>query len=75
MLHEEASNQFPGMAYYRDMFSGEKLTMRAIDFGSDHPFSMRATLDALDHWRLSRFLPFLIVHLVILCFKRCFRNK
>jgi hypothetical protein len=64
VLHEEAVNQFLGMAYYGGMFSRRELSVRAINFGSDPPFPVRATLDVAGVWRLRGFSRFSIVHLV-----------
>jgi hypothetical protein len=72
VLHEEADNQFPGMAYYGGVFSREELSVRAINFGVDPPFPVRATLDVAGVWRLRGFSRFLIVHLVVACVQQCF---
>jgi hypothetical protein len=47
VLHEEAINQYPGMAYYGGVFSGRELSVKAINFGLDFPFPVRATLDVV----------------------------
>lgn len=72
VLHKEAVNQYPGMAYYEGVFSGRELSVRAINFGPDPPFPVRATLDVAGFWSLRGFLRFLLVHLVLACFRQCF---
>jgi hypothetical protein len=44
VLHEEAVNQFPEMAYYGGVFSGRGVCVRAMEHVPEHPYPMRATL-------------------------------
>jgi hypothetical protein len=64
VLHEEAVNQYTGMAYYGGVFNRRELSVRAINFGPDPPFPMRATLD------VAGFSRFSLVHLVLACFRQ-----
>ena len=49
--------------------------MKAIDFGSNPHFPVRATLDVVGYWRLRGFLRFSIVHLVLLCVRQHFGHN
>jgi hypothetical protein len=72
VLHEEAVNQYLGMAYYGGVFSRRELSVRAIEFGSNPPFPVRATLDVAGFWSLRGFSQFSLVHLVLAYFRQCF---
>jgi hypothetical protein len=55
VVHEEAVNQFPRMAYFGGVFSGGDISVKAIDYVPEHPYPMRATLDVSHFWRLRGF--------------------
>jgi hypothetical protein len=43
VLHKEAVNQFPRMAYYGGVFSGGEVNVRALEFRMENPYPVRAT--------------------------------
>jgi hypothetical protein len=45
IVHEEAINQLPGLAYYGGVFSGREVSVRALENRSGYPYPMRATID------------------------------
>jgi hypothetical protein len=71
VVHEEAINQFPRMAYFGGIFSGGEVCLRAMDYILEYPYPMRAIIDVAGHWRLKDFCCFSIVHLILLCFNQC----
>jgi hypothetical protein len=57
IIHEEAVNQFPRMAYYGGVFSGRELSVRALSFVAEDPYQVRATIDVAGMWRLTPKIP------------------
>jgi hypothetical protein len=45
IIHEEAVNQHAGLAYFGGIFNDGEMSIRALDYIPEHPYSMRATLD------------------------------
>jgi hypothetical protein len=45
IIHEEAVNQFPGMAYYRGVFSEGEVSVRAMSYSPEEPYPVRATIN------------------------------
>jgi hypothetical protein len=72
IIHEEAVNQFPGMAYFGGVFSEGEVSVRAMDYIPEDPYPVRATIDVASFWRLRGFSRFLIMHLVLSCIGQCF---
>jgi hypothetical protein len=72
VLHEEAINQFPGMAYYGRVFSGGEVSVRAMEIVMEIPFFVRDSLDVAGRWTLRGFSRLSLVHLVLACLKQCF---
>ena len=58
VLYEEAINQFPRMAYYGGVFSGGEVSVRAMEFRTESPYTMRATLDLDRRWTVRGFFTF-----------------
>jgi hypothetical protein len=73
IIHEEAINQFPGMAYFGRLYSGDKVSLRAMDYFPEYPYAARATVDEANHWKLRNFSQFSMVHLVLSCIEQYFR--
>jgi hypothetical protein len=61
IIHEEAVNHFPGMTYFGGVFSGEEVSVRAMDYIPKGQYPVRATIDVADHWSLRGFCRFSIV--------------
>jgi hypothetical protein len=38
IIHEEAINQFPGMAYFGGVFSGGEVNVRTMDYIMEYPY-------------------------------------
>jgi hypothetical protein len=72
VLHEEAVNQHPGMAYFGGIFGDMEVSVRALDYIPEGSFPMRATLNLVGFWRMRGFSWFSIVHLVLFCIRQCF---
>jgi hypothetical protein len=45
IVHEEAVNQYLGMAYFGGIFSGGEMSVRAMNYILEHPYPVRATID------------------------------
>jgi hypothetical protein len=45
VLHEETVNQYPGMAFYGGVFMEGGVSMRAMEYGVEAPYPVKATLD------------------------------
>ena len=43
IIHEEAVNQFSGMAYFGGVFSEGEVSVRAIDYIPEDPYPIKAT--------------------------------
>jgi hypothetical protein len=67
IIHEEAVNQFPGMAYFGGVFSEGGVSVRARDYIPENPYPVRATIDVVGFWRLRGFSRFSMIHLVLSC--------
>jgi hypothetical protein len=67
IIHEEAVNQFPGMAYFGGVFSGSEVSIRAMDYIPENQYPVRATIDVAGRWDLRGFCRFLIVQLLWMC--------
>jgi hypothetical protein len=65
IVHEEAINQFPRLAYYGGVFSGREVSVRALENRSGYLYPMRATIDVAGCWRLRGFARFSIVHMIL----------
>jgi hypothetical protein len=55
IIYEEGIDQFPGMAYYRGVFSGREVGVRALDFIPEYPYPVSATIDVVGQWSLRGF--------------------
>jgi hypothetical protein len=60
------------MAYFGRVFSGGKVSVRAIEYLLDYPYPVRATIDVAGCWKLRGFSQFLMIHLVLSCLEQCF---
>ena len=60
------------MAYFGGIFGGEEVSMRAMNYSPEYPFSIRATIDLASKWKLRGFSQFLVVHLLLSCLGQCF---
>jgi hypothetical protein len=69
VLHEEAINQFLGMAYFGGVFSGGEVSVRAMEFRTDNPFPVRAMLDLIGRWTVRGFSRFSLVYMVLACLR------
>jgi hypothetical protein len=67
VIHEEAINQHPRMAYFGGIFSDGKVSVRALDYIPEHSYLVRATLDLAGFWKMRGFSRFSVVHLVLFC--------
>jgi hypothetical protein len=67
IIHKEAINQFPGMAYYGGIFSGGEVSVRAINYIPKNPFPVRAIVDVAGFWKLREFSRFSVVHMILSC--------
>jgi hypothetical protein len=65
IIHKEAINQFPEMAYFGGVFSGGEVSVKAMDYILEYPYLVRATVDVVGHWRLRGFMQFSMVYLII----------
>jgi hypothetical protein len=72
IIHEEAINQYPGMAYYGGIFSGGEASVRAIDYILENPFPVRATIGVAGFWKLRGFSRFSMVHMILSYISQCF---
>jgi hypothetical protein len=75
VLHKEAVNQHPGMAYFRGIFGNGEVSVKALDYIPEHPFPVWATLDLARFWRMRGFSRFSVVHLVQSCISQCFGRQ
>jgi hypothetical protein len=69
IIHEEAVNQFPGMAYFGGVFSGGEISIRAMDYIPEEQYPVRATIDVAGRWSLRGFCRFSIVQLLLTCLR------
>jgi hypothetical protein len=67
IIHEEAINWFPRMAYFGGIFSGGEVSVRAMEYSSEYPYPVGATIDVAGQWKLRDFSRFLVIHLVLSC--------
>jgi hypothetical protein len=72
IIHEEAINQFPEMAYFGGMFSGGEVSVKAMNYIQEGQYLVRATIDVAGRWTLRGFYQFLIVQLLLMCLRQCF---
>jgi hypothetical protein len=72
IIHEEAVNQFPRMAYFRGVFSGGEISVRAMDYIPEYQYPVRATIDVAGRWSLRGFCRFSIVQLLFMCLSQWF---
>jgi hypothetical protein len=72
IIHEEAINQFLGMAYFGGVFSGGEISVRAMNYIQEGQYPVRATIDVVGHWTLRGLCRFSIVQLLLMCFRQCF---
>jgi hypothetical protein len=72
IIHEEAVNQFPGMAYFGGIFSGRKVSVMAMNYSLEYPYPVHATIDVVGQWKLRGFSQFSVIHLLLLCLGQCF---
>jgi hypothetical protein len=72
IIHEEAINQFLGMAYYGGVLSrgGSECEGNGLHLGGT--ISSENTIDVAGFWRLRGFSRFLVVHLVLTLIWQCF---
>jgi hypothetical protein len=75
VLHEEAVNHHPGMAYFGGIFGDGEVSVRALDYIPEGSFPVRATLDLAGFWRMRGFSRYSIVHLVLFCIRQCFGRQ
>jgi hypothetical protein len=61
IIHEEAINQFPGMAYFGGVFNQGEVSVRAMSYSAKEPYLVRATVDVAGLWRLRGFSRFSIL--------------
>jgi hypothetical protein len=61
IIHKEAINQFPWMAYFGRVFSGEEVSVRAMDYIPEYQYLVRATIDVAGCWSLRGFCWFSLV--------------
>jgi hypothetical protein len=45
IIHEEAINQFPGMAYFGGVFNQGEVSVRAMSYSPEEPYPVRATIN------------------------------
>jgi hypothetical protein len=74
IIHEEAINQFPGMAYFGGVFNGRKVSVRAMNYIPEGQYPVRATIDVAGRWGLRGFCRFLVVQLLVTCLSQCFAH-
>jgi hypothetical protein len=72
IIHEEAINQFPRMAYFGGVFSGGEVSVRAMNCIREGQYPVRATIDVAGRWTLRGFCRFSIVYLLFMCVRQCF---
>jgi hypothetical protein len=69
VLHEEIVNQYLGMAFYGGVFIEGGVSVRAMEYGVEAPYSIRATLDLAGQWRIVGFTRNSISHVVLFCIR------
>ena len=47
VIHDKAINQFPGMAYFRGIFNGGEVSIRAIDIIPEYPYPVKTCIDVV----------------------------
>jgi hypothetical protein len=67
VLHEEIVNQYPGMAFYGGIFTEGGVSVRALEYGVEALYPVRATLDLAGQWRIVGFTLNSISHVVLFC--------
>lgn len=67
IIHEEAINQFLGMAYFGGIFSCREVNLKAMDYVLEYPYLKWTTIDVSRCWKLRDFFQFLVIHLVLAC--------
>jgi hypothetical protein len=67
VLHEKTVNQFPGMAFYGDVFTEVGVNVHAMEHGVVAPYPIRATLDLAGQWRIMGFSRYSISHVMLFC--------
>jgi hypothetical protein len=72
IIHEEAINQFPRMAYFGGVFSGREVSVRAMDYTPEGQYPVRAIIDVVGQWGLRGFCRFLVVQLLVMYLSQCF---
>jgi hypothetical protein len=72
IIHEEAVNQFPGMAYFGGVFSRSEVSIRAMDYIPENQYPVQATIDVAGCWDLRGFCQFSIVQLLLTCLSQLF---
>jgi hypothetical protein len=75
VLHEEAMDHHPIMAYFGGIFGDGEMSIRALDYIPEGSFLVWATLDLAGFWRMRGFSRYSIVHLVLFCIKQCFGHQ
>jgi hypothetical protein len=72
IIYEEAINQFPGMAYFGGVFSGEEISIRAMDYIPNYQYPVRIIIDVAGRWSLRGFCRFSIVQFLFMCLSQWF---
>jgi hypothetical protein len=63
------------MAYYGGVFSGGEVSVRAMEFRTESPYPVRATLDLARRWIVRGFSRFSLVYMVLACLRQCFGHE
>jgi hypothetical protein len=75
VLHEEAVNHHPGMAYFGGIFGDGEVSVRALDCIPEGSFPVQATLYLAGFGGCGEFSRFSVVHLVLFCIRQCFERQ
>jgi hypothetical protein len=75
IIHEEAINQFPRMAYFGGVFSCREVNVRAVDYIPEHPYPVQAIINVFGQWKLRDLFRLLVIHLLLSCLGQCFGQE
>ena len=60
VLHEEAVNQYPEMAFYKGVFAEMGVSVQAMEHGIVAPFPVKVILDLAGQWKIMGFTHYSI---------------